>query len=226
MPDNAPRSTYYIGKAEDGNYVPMSNYDRKLTPEQEKTDAFQYARCELLKKQVLSERNSLPSFVLRAMAREGCEVDAETFVKCAPCEKGAPFAAMVHVDGKTEQLSLFMCQNANAGKYKSDMERSMTHELIHVYDYCRAHVDFTNCRHHACTEIRAANLSRDCLWSNEWRRGLGKFITNQHNKCVKRRAWESIRTSPYCQGVKAKEAIDDVFERCIQDTEPFGAVPW
>jgi hypothetical protein len=32
------------------------------------------------------------------------------------------------------------------------------HELIHAYDICRAKVDWNNCRHYACTEIRASSL--------------------------------------------------------------------
>jgi inner membrane protease ATP23 len=39
---------------------------------------------------------------------------------------------------------------------------TLTHELVHAYDHCRAYVDWTNCVHHACSEVRAANLSGDC----------------------------------------------------------------
>jgi hypothetical protein len=41
-------------------------------------------------------------------------------------------------------------------------ELTLTHELVHAYDHCRAYVDWSNCVHHACSEIRAANLSGDC----------------------------------------------------------------
>jgi len=50
----------------------LPNSERKLTPAQQATDAFQYNRCELLKKKVLSRPTSLPNFILRAMRREGC----------------------------------------------------------------------------------------------------------------------------------------------------------
>jgi len=41
-------------------------------------------------------------------------------------------------------------------------EMTLTHELVHAYDHCRAYVDWSNCVHHACSEVRAANLSGDC----------------------------------------------------------------
>lgn len=41
-------------------------------------------------------------------------------------------------------------------------ELTLTHELVHAYDHCRAFVDWSNCVHHACSEIRAAHLSGDC----------------------------------------------------------------
>ena len=44
-------------------------------------------------------------------------------------------------------------------------ELTLTHELIHAYDHCRAYMNWSNCVHHACSEIRAANLSGDCHMS-------------------------------------------------------------
>lgn len=49
---------------------------------------------------------------------------------------------------------------------------AIVHESIHVYDHCRAVVDWDgNCAHHACTEVRAAALSGDCSMTNELYRG-------------------------------------------------------
>ena len=31
--------------------------------------------------------------------------------------------------------------------------RTIVHELIHAYDFCRAEVDADNCYHAACTEV-------------------------------------------------------------------------
>lgn len=51
---------------------------------------------------------------------------------------------------------IVLCQN-NIHQ-QSHMTRVVTHELIHAFDHCRAHVDwFNNYRHLACSEVR-------CLW--------------------------------------------------------------
>ena len=42
---------------------------------------------------------------------------------------------------------------------------------VHAFDDCRAKVDWSNCVHHACSEIRAANLSGDCSFMQEMMRG-------------------------------------------------------
>lgn len=45
-----------------------------------------------------------------------------------------------------------MCQN-NIHQ-QSHMNRVVTHELVHAFDHCRAHVDwFNNYRHLACSEV-------------------------------------------------------------------------
>lgn len=43
---------------------------------------------------------------------------------------------------------------------QEEINHALTHELVHAYDHCRAkNLDWTNCQHHACSEIRAAALS-------------------------------------------------------------------
>jgi hypothetical protein len=37
-------------------------------------------------------------------------------------------------------------------------------------------VDWGNCLHHACSEVRAAALSGDCGWLREMSRGNLKFV--------------------------------------------------
>lgn len=50
-------------------------------------------------------------------------------------------------------LQIVLCQN-NIHQ-QSHMTRVVTHELIHAFDHCRAHVDwFNNYRHLACSEVR------------------------------------------------------------------------
>ena len=71
------------------------------------------------------------------------------------------------------------------------MNDTLTHELVHTYDYCRAHLDWNNLEHLACTEvdhsvlpcpilsanypdlqIRAANLSGECFF---WKENFARF---------------------------------------------------
>lgn len=48
-----------------------------------------------------------------------------------------------------------------------NFRRVLLHELIHAFDFSRAHLDFSDCRHVACTEVRAVNLSEQCsLWAS------------------------------------------------------------
>ena len=48
---------------------------------------------------------------------------------------------------------------------RTEMENLLAHELIHAYDDCtRRKMDWMDVRHHACSEVRAANLSGDCHW--------------------------------------------------------------
>lgn len=50
-----------------------------------------------------------------------------------------------------------MCHNVIQGIGK--IQGVMTHEMIHMFDYCRNELDFKNIDHVACTEVRAANLT-------------------------------------------------------------------
>jgi len=117
-----------------------------------KYDAEYFMACEAFKSKALNE-NKKARFMLRALGRLGCKVNPWRFVNCVPCEdkiSGAFHAA----EGGTYEV--IMCQNLIASQEQFDSV--LTHELIHAYDVCRADVDFKNCRHHACTEVRAATL--------------------------------------------------------------------
>ncbi|GES76820.1 mitochondrial inner membrane protease ATP23 [Rhizophagus clarus] len=88
----------------------------------------------------------------------------------------------------------------------------------------RFKVDWNNCLHHACSEIRAASLSGDCRWTRELRRGFFNF-TKQHQVCTKRRAILSVKQNDACSapGV-AERAVAEVFESCFNDTQPFDEI--
>ena len=54
----------------------------------------------------------------------------------------------------------------------ADVESTLAHELVHAYDNCRRPgMNWDDCEQHACSEIRAANLSGDCTLMQEVLRG-------------------------------------------------------
>ncbi|XP_076862560.1 mitochondrial inner membrane protease ATP23 homolog isoform X2 [Brachyhypopomus gauderio] len=105
------------------------------------------------------------------------------------------------------------------------MNRVVTHELIHAFDHCRAHVDwFNNFKHLACSEIRAANLSGECSFTNELSR-LNFGLNQQHQECVRRCALRSILAVRKISREKAEKVLDEVFDSCFHDHTPFGRIP-
>ncbi|CDS00327.1 related to ATP23-putative metalloprotease of the mitochondrial inner membrane [Sporisorium scitamineum] len=123
----------------------------------------------------------------------------------------------------TSHSSILLCSNRIYSK--SHLEDTLSHEMVHWFDHCRFLVDWSNLRHHACSEIRAASLSGDCRFAREFiRRNYGFKL--QHQKCVKRRAVLSILENLACNGdrEKAERTVDEVFESCFGDTRPFDEI--
>lgn len=186
--------------------------DQELTPEQRQ-------QCEAWKDKAITDSRKV-DYLFRAMGRLGCVVDPRAFISCVHCPAHASGAAHIH-DDMTHVL-----MSANGIRSYDQFETVLTHELIHVFDHCKYELDTTNVRHHACTEVRASNLSGDCSFKRELMRG-DTDITAHQPKCVKRRAIMSILTNPQITSVdQARKIVDEVYDRCAADTEPFGSVPW
>jgi mitochondrial inner membrane protease ATP23 len=103
---------------------------------------------------------------------------------------------------------------------KETAERSVRHELVHAYDDARGFIDPQNCLHHACSEIRAARLSGDCLglevkhnWTDPMSSGL---------QCIRRRAILAVENNPVCKDF-SERAVEKTFPKCYSDYEPFVA---
>ncbi len=73
-------------------------------------------------------------------------------------------------------------------------------------------------------QIRAASLSGDCTYKQEFLRGNWR-IQAQHQACVRRRAELSVSMNPACSGAKARRAVDKVYDTCFKDTAPFDRRP-
>ena len=92
-------------------------------------------------------------------------------------------------------------------------------------------LDPLDCRHIACTEVRAANLSGDCDFSVDLMRGgltaaAPLQLAGHQQRCVRRRAELSLRAHPQCVGAgdpprAFRDTVDDVWDACYRDTEPF-----
>ncbi|KAM5171407.1 mitochondrial inner membrane protease ATP23 homolog isoform 2-T2 [Mantella aurantiaca] len=152
------------------------------------------------------------------MKQAGCTAYKDRHFSCEECDEkvGGGF------DPTTSQV--VVCQNTIQNQ--PNMNRVVTHELIHAYDHCRANVDFiSNVQHLACSEIRAASLSGDCSLMNEMTRL--KFGFKQHHQtCVRDRAIRSILAVRNVSQETAEKAVNEVFDSCFNDREPFGRIPF
>ena len=127
---------------------------------------------------------------------------------------------------------IYLCQEHVSGPKHA--ENILKHELIHAIDMCRTNMDpLRNCMQLACTEVRAENLSGEC--NQKWEFLRGQLTSprqllwpsdgvGHQQKCVKRRAVDSVRGNPNCTD-QAELYVDAVFQRCYADTFPFERHP-
>ncbi|XP_013584115.1 PREDICTED: mitochondrial inner membrane protease ATP23-like [Brassica oleracea var. oleracea] len=162
-----------------------------------------------------SFRNPIVKFLMGQMEKSGCRV-GDNFVKAVVCT--GPVAG-----GYTKGRGITVCSNYLT--IQDEVNQVVIHELIHAYDECRAkNLDWTNCAHHACSEIRAGHLSGDCHFKRELLRGFIK-LRGHEQECIKRRVLKSLRGNPYCSEVAAKDAMEAVWDTCYNDTKPFDRAP-
>jgi inner membrane protease ATP23 len=149
--------------------------------------------CAKLIDRALSTSSAVKTLML-AMERAGCPVN-RSFFSCERCEQDCQ-------GGYDRDRGVILCQQ-HMQNSAALIESTMVHELIHAFDDCRAHVNWTDLKHHACTEIRAANLSGDCSFTQEFARGNFN-VRAQQQKCVRRRAELSVAMNPSSNGAHAR----------------------
>jgi len=198
------------------------------TEAQERDREFKNSKCLEWKRDIFATSPKVV-FMLQHLRQLGSNVP-QSSVHCVPCQS----AGTVH----PWTGHIFLCQGTHLNR--SHMEDALTHELIHLYDHVRFKVDWDNLRHHACSEIRANNLSGDCSWGREMQRGSLSF-TKHHQvcvstaadvhrlrvrqECVRRRAVVSVRAHPACPDeATAEKVVNEVFESCVKDTRPFDEI--
>ncbi|XP_038705316.1 mitochondrial inner membrane protease ATP23 homolog isoform X2 [Tripterygium wilfordii] len=120
-----------------------------------------------------SLRTPMVIFLREQMEKAGCGV-SDKFFKAVYC-----------------QMQMSGCYNRNKGimvcsnhmNFQDDVNQVIIHELIHAYDECRAaNLNWTNCAHQACSEIRAGHLSGDCNFKRELLRGYMKIKGHEQMK--------------------------------------------
>ena len=100
--------------------------------------------------------NPTITFLLDKIESSGCAIDRAKFFKIEKCSKQV-------CGGFVPEKGVSVCHNHI--QTRTEMENLLAHELIHAYDDCtRRQMDWMDVRHHACSEVRAANLSGDCHW--------------------------------------------------------------
>ena len=176
-------------------------------------------RCEAELRSMATKTSPIVRFMIEKMREAGCAIDAR-FFRVERCEDAV-------VGGFRPPDGVVMCHNQIHDR--TTMENMLAHELIHAYDQCRAgkKMNWLDVKQHACSEVRAANLSGDCHYVNELMRGRVLFnVGGHHQKCVRRRAELSVAMNPNCKSAQhAKEAVDEVFDRGFNDTAPYDDIP-
>ncbi|XP_065638135.1 mitochondrial inner membrane protease ATP23 isoform X1 [Quercus suber] len=169
-----------------------------------------------------SLQTPMVKFLREHLEKSGC-VLGDKFIKAVHCNKQLS-GGYVHGKGVFNIYSIIMvCSNHM--NIQDEVNQVVIHELIHAYDDCRAgNLDWANCAHHACTEIRAGHLSGDCHYKRELLRGYMKLRGHEQD-CVRRRVMKSVIMNPYCSEAAAKDAMEAVWDVCYNDTQPFDRAP-
>ncbi|GAA99961.1 uncharacterized protein L969DRAFT_96578 [Mixia osmundae IAM 14324] len=190
-------------------------------------EAYQCRQCETMRDKVVKS-SPIVRFILTHLSLlpdptplkdQSATPYLPASIACVPCKDVAPglFA------GHDPETGIFLCQETVI-RDEGVLRSTLAHELIHLWDHRRFHLDYRNPRHRACTEIRAANLSGDCSWKNEVNRGHFS-IPRQHQLCVRRRALLSLTTGySAIPKEEAERVINEVWDSCFADTRPFDEI--
>lgn len=100
-------------------------------------------KCELRVANVFTRSNEL-KLLVGAMRKYGCNFNLSRHVSCELCRN-----CNGGYDPDTNQI--IVCSNSQLTDNK--IMATMMHEMIHMFDYCRAEFDFNNLDHIACSEV-------------------------------------------------------------------------
>eukprot|EP00760_Papus_ankaliazontas_P027429 PhM_4_TR3333/c1_g3_i1/m.84168/K18156/ATP23, XRCC6BP1; mitochondrial inner membrane protease ATP23 len=177
--------------------------------------------CTSIVQSIMKDMNTI-TYLVDSIQQLGRTFN-ETMVKCVRSPSGAEGpadAGYLWQDtprGKRGEIVLFH----DLLPTEADIERTLRHELVHAFDDARAKIEPTNCYHHACSEVRAARLSGECLYTEEVRRGHYN-PAGCGMDCVRRRAALAVNGNTFCRGF-GERSVEKVFAACYRDYEPFVA---
>ncbi|KAH8282072.1 hypothetical protein KR054_005304 [Drosophila jambulina] len=177
----------------------------------------------------------LVKLMMGALKSSGCPIDLRRHISCEVCDPTVTGG----YDPKLNQI--VVCQNM--AKNKSMVHGVLTHEMIHMFDYCNNDMDFRNVDHLACTEIRAANLAHCSFLSAMFQGDASPFNVKEAHQvgemlllkisillplqfvfqnCVKTKALASVLAVRNISKEDAIAAVERVFPKCYADLEPIG----
>ena len=193
-----------------GQYVDRSFFGRLVFGDESR----HRSKCE---QHVLNavQKSPLVKLMMHALRSQGCPVDVGRHITCEWCSKEVTGG----YDPNSNQI--VVCYNRCV---KQVIPGVLAHEMLHMFDHCRAHLDFSNVDHVACSEIRAANLMHCSILSGMLSGTVSLFNLSQaHARCVKQKALVSILASrPELDRRQGSRIIDKVFDKCYNDLEPVG----
>ncbi|XP_057670122.1 mitochondrial inner membrane protease ATP23 homolog [Diorhabda carinulata] len=175
---------------------------------------FEKIKCERNVYKCIKD-SPIVKLMMGALKASGCGIDIRRHISCEEC---APT-----VSGGYDPImnQVIICQNT--ARKEGIVQAVLTHEMIHMFDYCKNDLDFKNLEHLACTEIRAANLAHCSFMSALFAGDASLFYVKEaHQNCVKNKALSSVLSARNVSKEEAMIAINKVFSKCYSDLEPIG----
>ncbi|XP_022912457.1 mitochondrial inner membrane protease ATP23 homolog [Onthophagus taurus] len=221
QPTTAVDQKKHSEKPEGGNEWGYDLYPERRGVQHSAVQAFMKGRDNL--DRIRCERNvykcvknsPLVKLMMNALKSSGCSLDIRRHIACEECSP--------KVSGGYDPVlnQIVVCQNIATDE--GLVQGVLSHEMVHMFDYCRNDLDFKNIDHLACTEIRAANLVH-CSFISAWLQGdVSVFnIKEAHQKCVKSKAYQSVLAVRNVTKEEARDAVERVFSKCYNDLEPVG----
>jgi len=163
----------------------------------------------------VAKTSPMVKIMMSALESSGCPVDLSRHVACEVCDSSVTGGYDV------QNNQIVICQNTC--KSESLVNGVLTHEMIHMFDFCRHDLDFKNIEHLACTEVRAANLTH-CSFITSLSHGASTVghVAKSHEECVKVKAAWSVVAAHKVDIAEARKVVDRVFPQCNKDLEPIG----